>query len=168
MSGFRKVYADEGLGSVSGVVSSLPAGYTLGQHRQEGAKTYKLACNAGNSQASVGFFLTPVKGGAGAYSLTVSTTSKTYAAEGAVLCENATATTNTYFWGLVHGYTTKGTVADNISIPTGTQFYIGVDGKVDVMPQSVVTGNRAIGYNVGAVGTVTTGTLSGDPFITLI
>lgn len=168
MSGYRKVYADEGLGSVSGVVSSLPAGYTLGQLRQEGVNTYKLAYNAGNSQASVGYFLTPAKGGAGPYSLTVSSASKTFADIGAVYVHNATATTGTYFWGMVNGYSAKGLVGDASSIPTGSPFFIGANGTAELFPQSAVTGNNAVGFNVGAVGTVTTGALTGDPFINLL
>lgn len=170
--GFRQVHADGGLGSVSSVVSSLPAGYTLGEERMEqgatgGQKYYRLVYNAGGAEVGQGYFAKPV-GSAGPYSMTVTMASKTNAHIGAVLCENATSTTGTYFWGMVRGRSDAGVVGE-ASIATGGAFYIATDGAATLMPQSVVTGNIPIGINLGAAAskTVTTGALSGDVYINL-
>lgn len=167
--GYRQTHADGGLGGISGVVSSLPAGYELGEERREDGKDYILAYNAGGEQAGPGYFLTPIKTGAGPYSMTVTTTSKTHDHLGACLVQHATATTDTYFWGLVKGVA-AGVVADNISVATGSAFYIASDGQVSLMPQSVATGIEIVGRNMGsgATKTVTTGVQSGDPYIDLL
>jgi hypothetical protein len=141
----------------------LPAGYTLGELRNEGARTYKLVYNAGNSQISQGLFAAHAIAGAGAYSLTVSSASKTNAHIGAALCYNATATTGTYFWGLVKGVT-GGLTGDAASIPTGNMFFIGDNGKVTLMPQSAVTGNVAIGE---ALTTIEAAAVNGTAYINL-
>lgn len=171
--GYRQTHADAGLGGVSGVVSSLPAGYVLGEERQEkdqdgNIQVYRLVYNAGGEQAGPGYFMQRV-GSAGPFSMTVTTVSKTHAHIGAVLVEHATATTGTYFWGLVRGRSAQGVVGDASSIPTGSAFYIASDGQAELMPQSVVTGNTPVGVNLGgaATKTVTTGALSGDPYINL-
>ena len=168
--GYRQTHADSGLGQISGVVSSLPAGYTLGEERMEDLKTYRLVYNAGGAEVGQGYFATPLKTGAGPFSMTVTTTSKTFAHIGAVLCEQATATTGTYFWGLVRGRSAVGVVGDAASVPTGSAFYIGSDGQAQLHAQSAMTGNIAAGYNAGAAATktITTGALSGDAYINLI
>jgi hypothetical protein len=163
---------DAGLGSVSAVVSSLPVGYTLGQTRvvlnSTGAIKYKLVHNAGNSQISQGMVASPAAGSVGPYSVTVSTASKSNMHIGAAICVNVTATTGTYFWGAVNGRV-GGLLADVTSIPTGSALYIAANGSVELMPQSVVTGNTPIGINLGASATktVTTGTLSGDCYVVI-
>lgn len=167
--GFRQVHADEGLGSVSGVVGSLPAGYTLGEERMEDNKFYRLVYNAGGAEVGQGYFATPLKTGAGPFSMTVTTTSKSFAHVGAVLCENVTATTGTYYWGMVRGHSDTGVVGDAASTPTGSAFYIGSDGKANLHPQSAMTGQVAAGINLGgaATKTITTGALSGDVYVNL-
>lgn len=152
---------DAGLGTVSAVVSSLPAGYTLGEARMESGQKYRLFYNAGNSQISPGFCFTPATS-AGPYSITITTTSKTFDNVGAGVVYNATATTGTYFWGVVRGRVPV--VGDASSVPTGSAFYIGADGAVELFPQSVVTGNVVVGINLGGAAskTVTTGAKSGD------
>jgi len=154
--------ADAGLGGISSVVSSLPAGYTLGEARYLGATKYRLVHNAGNSQVNPGFGMTPVLS-AGAYSLTISSASKVNAHIGAAFVVHATITTGAYGWAAIGG-PIGGVVADATSIPTGSAFYLAANGQVEHMPQSVVTGNMIIGVNLGgsASKTVTTGTKSGD------
>lgn len=162
--GYRQIHADGGLGSVSGVVSSLPAGYTLGEVRRESNKEYRLVYNAGGATISPGYFATPVKGGAGPHSMTVTTTSKTFAHVGAVLCHNATATTGTYFWGLTKGASVA-VSGDTASIATGNGLYIAADGQVAQMPSSVPTGNICIGWNINTIITAAT---TGTAYINLL
>lgn len=167
MSGYRKVHADEGLGGVSGTVASLPVGYTLGEERSTGGKLYRLIHNAGNSQVSPGYFMVNGGAGAGPYSLTISSTSNSRQHIGAALVEHATLATGYYGWGFVRGYTTKGLVPED-TIATGAAFQLSNNGKARLAPQSLVTGNALLGYNVGAVGTMITDTLSGDAYINLM
>lgn len=157
---------DAQLGSVSAVVSSLPIGYSLGQTRNISGVKYQLIYNAGNSQISPGFIGTSGAGSVGPFSVTISTASKSNHHLGAVVCVNATATTGTYFWGAIDGRV-GALVADTTSIATGANFYIAANGQVELMPQSVVTGNTIIGVNLGgsASKTVTTGAASGDCYI---
>lgn len=153
--------ADAGLGSVSAVVTSLPAGYTLGEARFDSGIKYRLIYNDGGEQISQGFACKP-KGSVGPYSMTVTTTSKTFANIGAGVAHNATITTASYGWIAVQGRISV--VGDASSVPTGSAFYVGSDGKVELMPQSVVTGNVVVGVNIGGAAskTVTTGARSGD------
>lgn len=162
--GYRKIFGDQILGSVSAVATSLPAGYTLGEIREEGTRTYKLVHNAGGTDADPGKFLTPAKAGAGVYSLTISSTSKTNAHIGAVAVYHATATAGSYFWGLVKGVT-GGNFADAASLPTGNALFIGDNGTVTLMPQSAVTGNVAIGV---VITTIETGSKTGSAYINLL
>lgn len=158
---------DAGLGGISAVVSSLPLGYNLGHVRFDtSGNKYKLVYNAGNSQASTGFVVTAQAGSVGPHSVTVSTVSQKHGHLGAGLVVHATLTTGTYGWALLSGANVS-VVGDVSSIPTGSAFYIGTDGKVELMPQSLATGNTVIGVNLGgsASKTVTTGTKSGDCLI---
>lgn len=165
--GYRQTHADAGLGSVSGVVSSLPAGYELGEERLEDGKLYRLVFNAGGATAEKGFVMSPLKTGAGPFSMTVTTTSKTNDHVGAVVVHNATMTTDTYGWGLVRGRCQL--AGDTASIVTGGALYIAADGQVALFPQSASTGNIVIGRNVGGTttGTITTGAISGDAYVNL-
>lgn len=153
------------LNKISGTTGTLPAGVALGQPRWEGGVSYRLFCNAGNSAIAPGRAFAPI-GSAGPYSVTITTTSKTFDHIGAGFVVNATAATGFYFWGAVGG-PIGGVFGDASSVPTGSAFYIGSDGAVELFPQSAMTGNAAIGINLGgaATKTVTTGTKSGDVLI---
>ena len=163
----NRFLADAGMGSISAVVATLPLGYTLGESRTVGNLRYRLVYNAGNSQATVGSVVTAVQnGGAGPYSMTVSTVSQSFNHLGCAVVVNATATTGTYFWGAVEGRVGP-MIGDNTSVPTGSAFYVGAAGTISLMPQSIVTGNLVCGFNLGGAAskTVTTGTLSGDCYL---
>lgn len=151
-----RVFAAGGLGSISGVVATLPAGAKLGEERWDNGLKFRLFFNAGNSQINPGFAGSPRPVGGGAYSVTVTTTSKTGDHFGACVVHHATATTGTYFWGAVYGYLASGVAADASTITTGTRFYLAADGKMNLMPQSVVTGNAEVGVclNGPTAGTV--------------
>lgn len=173
--------ADAGMGGVSSVVATLPSAFLLGESRSIAGIKYRLCCNASTVQANPGTILSPVFS-AGAYSVATGG-SASFAHMGAVLVVHATATTGSFFWGAVYGYSAmqvgSGTVSvlgpqlkvqgDNTSVPTGSAFYISANGAVTVFPASVITGNIAAGINVGriAAATVTTGAASGDIFLFL-
>lgn len=149
----RQVFGSEGLGGISGVVTSLPVGFVLGEERQEGGISFRLVYNAGNSQASPGFLLARAFGGAGPYSMTVSTASDVNAHVGAVVCHHATATTGTYFWGAYRGYLASGLIATGITQLAGNASYMSTDGAVLPVTNTaasglVHSGNMAIGYTV--------------------
>lgn len=165
----NKFQVDAQLGGISSVVSSLPVGYNLGEIRTESNVVYKLCYNAGNSQINPGWLGSPANGSVGPNSLTISTASQKFHHYGAALVVHATATTGTYFWGAVRG-SGLAVAADNTSVPTGSAFYVGVNGTVDLMPQSLVTGNVVIGVNLGGAAskTVTTGAASGDCVVNLL
>ena len=154
------------LGKVSGTVTSLPAGYVLGEERWENAAKYRLMFNAGGASITQGFAAAPIMS-AGPYSLTVTTTSKTFDHIGAGFALNATVPTAAFFWGAVRFR--GAVVGDASSVPTGSFFYIASDGKVELTVQSVMTGNQIIGVNLGGAAskTITTGVLSGDAYVTL-
>lgn len=161
---------DPGMGGISSVVGTLPTGYQfgLGQTRVVGGVKYTLVYNSGNSQIDPGKIATSQGGSVGPYSVTISTASNTWAQFGAVVNVNVTATTGTYFWGAVAGRV-GGLYGNNVSVPTGSAFYIGVNGTVELMPQSVITGIIPCGINLGGAAskTVTTGAQSGDCYIGL-
>ena len=167
MPGEYRHSVDAGLGGISSVVATLPAGYTLGEARYEGNIKYRLFFNSGGEQIGPGFCFTPVIT-TGPYSVTITTTSKTFDHIGAGFIQHATSTTATFFWGAVRGRI-AGAVGDASSTPTGSVFYIGSDGKVELHTQSVITGSKAIGVNLGgsASKTITTGAKSGDPYVNL-
>lgn len=155
--------ADAGMGGISSVVATLPGGYTLGEARVVNGKKYKLVHNAGTTQISIGICASPVAiTGSSPNSVTVSTASQGFHHIGAVLCEHVTATTATYFWGLVRG-ATSGQVGDSASLPTGSVFALGDNGSIQVFPQSVVTGKAAVGYVITTVSNG--GARSGSTFV---
>lgn len=173
MAGDRKVHGDAGLGNISGVVSSLPAGYELGEDRQEGNYHYRLMYNAGNSEADIGDVVSVVAVGGGPYSCTITTTSDGGDAYGGAVVRHVTATTGTYFWGCTQGYPVlvKGGTA---SIATGGDIMVAIDGAVSTATTgatATVVGQLntrvVIGRNIGAAAskTITTGTASGDAYV---
>jgi hypothetical protein len=129
--------------------------------------------NAGGEQIDQGLVASVESSGGGPYSCTVTTTSDGLDGYGAVLCHHATATTDTYFWGVVRGYPVK-LKAGTASIATGTDFMIGVDGAVTThttAATATVIGQRQtrvlVGQNIGALAdsTITTDTRSGDAMV---
>lgn len=124
---YERAFGDGGLGGISGVVSSLPAGFSMGEVRWQNGIKYRLMHNAGNSQINPGMACKHAEAGAGPYSVTVSTvTEAVTGARGVVL--HATATTGTYFWGVVYGHPVK-VMASNISIATDAQVGLAANGK---------------------------------------
>lgn len=146
--GFKQVYGAEGLGTVSGVVSALPAGCSLGDKREENGLVYRLCYNAGNSAAYPGHAMSavPIKAvtsGAGDYSMTVTTVSGAWNGVNACVVHNATATTGTYFWGVTKGRLTSGLVCNAAA--------------------SASTGGAVTIDSAGGVAAVTTMSLSNPP-----
>lgn len=164
-----RCYADAGLGGISSVVATLPAGANLGEARVVNGVKYRLVCNASTSAQQIpGLVLSPLAAGAtGAYSVGTGA-SALHAHIGAVIVVHATVPTANYFWGAVSGSGLK-VIGDNTSVPTGSGFYISANGAVTLMPGSVITGNVVIGINNGSAAskTITTGAASGDCLIFL-
>lgn len=155
--------ADAGLGGVSAVVASLPAGYTLGEKRVVDGVKYKLVYNAGNTQVLPGQAVTPV-GSAGPYSVTITMATSSNKHFGAGVVQHATITTGTYGWVALSGRLPKGLYTSNTSIPTGSFVQLDTDGVFRLAPDSIVTGNAIVGVNVGGAAskTITTASPSGD------
>ena len=169
---YERAHGDAGLGGISGVVSSLPVGYTLGEERLFEGIWYRLMYNAGNSQANPGLVVAPL-GVGGPFSGTITTTSDGGQGYGAVVVKHATATTGTYFWGAFKGYPVK-VQGGTASIATGGDFMIAVDGAVSThttAATATVIGQREtrvlVGRNMGqtSAATITTLTASGDCYI---
>ena len=161
---FRSIFGAPGdLNSVSAVASSLPVGLSLGERRFEGDKLFILCYNKGNSAIPQGYCATPADGSAGPYSVTVSTASNSFHHIGAVHNNNASVPTANYFWGLKSGRA-DGAVC-NSAIATGVALKIAANGLYETIAQSVVTGVKAVGMNLGgaAAKTMTTGAFTGDP-----
>lgn len=138
-------FADAGLGTISGVVSSLPAGFALGELRTHDGAQYRLCYNS-SSDATIdqGKFAAPVLSGAGPNSVTVSYLSKTNAHIGAVQVAHATVSTGNYFWGLMHGPSPIGAVGDAASLPTGSAFYLSAGGLIALQNETSLTSGNAV------------------------
>lgn len=154
---YRQVMGDALLGSVSATVThsvfGLPAGYTLGERRDEGNITYQLVYNAGNSQINPGFVATSRQVGGGPYSVTVSTASDVNAHIGAVVNHHATVPTDCYFWGVKRGFLASGLVATSITQLLGNASRISTDGAVLPVTSTaasnlVASGNMAIAFTM--------------------
>lgn len=162
MSGSQKVFGGPGLGQLSAVVSSLPAGYKLGTERMEpNGDTYRLYYNACNQQISQGFAFARNVGsaaGAGPYSATVTTTTEV-AQNAAGMVIHATATTGTYFWGLEQNVGSGVAFVGVTAVASGGGTFalqLAANGKF-------TNGTtNAVGY---VVTTGTTGTLTGSCYV---
>lgn len=147
-----RIFAAGGLGSVSGVVSTFPAGAVLGEERWENGVKYKLFYNAGNSTIDKGYCFSPVTlaNTSTPFSVTVSTA--TNQGDGFVggLCIHATATTGTYFWGAVKGLVTASLLQSGSTLVTGDMFSPGLNGAMNGISAASATlsGNVALGYVV--------------------
>lgn len=161
MSGSQKVFGGPGLGQLSAVVSSLPAGYRLGTSRIEpNGDEYELFYNTCNQQISQGFAFARFTGSAtaGPYSATVTTvTEVAYNAAGMVV--HTTATTGTYFWGLVQNKASGVAFVGVTAVASGAGAFtlqLAANGKF------TNGATQAVGY---VVTTGTTGTLTGSAFV---
>lgn len=143
-----RVFAAGGLGSISGVVATAPAGANLGEERWHNGAKYRLFYNAGNSQISKGrCFVNSLTVGNGPYSVTVSTVTETVnKVMGAVV--HATATTGTYFWGVVRGGPVS-LLVSNVSVATQARLMVAADGNHTL----TATLTAAIAINAGATAT---------------
>lgn len=135
----RVIYGDGPLGDINSTATSLPAGYTLGEIRwnDTGTKKYRLFYNAGGASIPTGRVAAVANGGAGLYSVTVTTTTET-GATFAVCCNDLTVTvpTASYFWGVVWGHPVQ-LLASNISVGTDIAVMCAANGVV--MPATVPT-----------------------------
>ena len=149
MQSESRFWGDEGMGSISAVVASLPNGATLAEERIHSGVRYKLCYNAGNSQILPGNLAAPVSGG-GIASVTVTMASQA-GNVGFVVCNHTTATTGTYFWGAFRGVV-AGLIGDTVSIPTGNHICVGADGTVQLFNlNSVVSGKMDCGIVITTV-----------------
>lgn len=134
---------------VSSVAGSLPIGPQLGDVKIVNGIKYRLFFNDGGDVIYPGYMFKAKGAGQGPYSVTVTTTTESVSGiKGVVL--NATATTNTYFWGAVYGHPVK-MAASNISIATGVFVGPALGG------QCITTTTTAhfVGLNVGDATTAT-------------
>jgi hypothetical protein len=161
----ERYIVDAGMGGISSVVATLPAGYTLGEFRSKDGIDYKLVYNAGNSEIAPGKVAAPVLAGAGIHSLTISTASQGNNHIGAAVVVHVTATTGTYFWGAVKGVV-GGLVGDAASLPAGSALAISDNGTVQLMPASLVTGKVVAGVVLTAVSNG--GAKSGNAYVSFL
>lgn len=148
---YERAFGDGGLGGISGVVSSLPAGFSMGEVRWQSGIKYRLLHNGGNSQAIPGQGLVAIGAGAGPYTCTISSVSGSITGVRGI-CHHATATTGTYFWGVTFGHPVK-ILASNTSLATDAQVGIGVNGAFHL---TTTIGNmvaRNIGDSTSATAT---------------
>lgn len=134
---------DAGMGSISAVVATLPAGYTLGESRVVSGIKYRLFQNTGGSTIGVGSIAAPISVNAGPYSVSVSTASKSNHHIGACVVKHAAVATTYFFWGAVRGEVGP-MVGDAASIPTASYAYVGDNGTITLVPASALTGAPAV------------------------
>jgi len=154
---YRQVYGDAGLGDLSGTVTSLPAGYTLGEIREEegGTKRYRLMYNAGGASIPSNSVVARIGSGT-LYSVTVTTTSETGATLSAGVTEGAvTVPTDSYFWAGVWGHPFK-LISGTISIATGAKVTTAGTNPGYVMVATTPT-NNVIAVNIGDFASTVTG-----------
>lgn len=155
--GYRDTFGDSGLGGISAVVTANgaapPAGYQLGEVRQEGGIVYQLVYNAGNSVILPGLGASSRQVGGGPYSVTVSTAIDVNAHIGLVVAHHATVPTDCYFWGAKQGFLASGLIATSITQLLGNASKINTDGcflPVTATAASclVASGNMAVAFTV--------------------
>lgn len=160
MSGSQKVFGGPILGQLSAVATSLPLPYKLGLERIESnGDVYKLFHNTCNQQISKGFAFARNTGsaaGAGPYSATLTTvTEVAYNAAGMVV--HSTATTGSYFWGLVKNVASAVAYVGGTALATpGTYMQVAANG---VFTNGTT---QAVGYSVA---TNVTAVLGGSTFV---
>jgi len=157
--GYRQVFGDGGLGSLSGTVTSLPAGVNLGEVRwnEDGTKKYRLFYNAGGASIPSNYVFQRSFGGTSAYSVTVTTTSETGNTAAAGMNEGVvTIPTASYFWGAVYGHPFKLVMA---TASVGTDVGVcmeGTSGGGKCMISTTPSFN-CIAYNLGDFSSTVTG-----------
>jgi len=147
----RHIYGDEGLGSPSGVVTSLPVGYALGEERVRDNIKYQLVYNNGNSAIEPGNLCisTSVVANQTLYSVTLTSVTESVAGIRGC-CHHATVATGSYFWMVRHGHPVN-LMASNISIATAAKVGPAAAGKV----VTTDTAANYVGYNVGDAASAT-------------
>lgn len=159
------IFAEGGLGSVSGTVATLPAGAAMGMERWHDGKMYRLFCNASNQTLAKGAGFArsagSAAGGVGPYSVTVTTTTESLTGV-AGACEHATVSTANYFWGVVWGHPVA-LLQSNISVATDAYVTPAADGKFTL----TTTASHKVALNMGdsSTGTATTDAVSGRFFV---
>lgn len=154
----RETFGDEGLGSISGTVSTLSPGVDLGEARMHNGAVYRVFYNAGNSQISKGrCFVASVTVGNSPYSVTVSTVTETvFKVMGAVV--HSTVPTGNYFWGVTSG----GPVAllvSNVSVATNALLMVAADGN------HTLTATTTAGVAINGPSTATTDAIGGQFYV---
>lgn len=145
--GDKLTRADGGdLTGISGVVATLPAGYTLGEGRMYDGDMYRLVHNTCNQQVIPGYLVAANVGSAaaaGPYSCTITTTTEVCkTVMGAV--KHATATTGTYFWALTETLKNPVTLSGVTAIAsTGVYVLPAANGQI-----TNGTTTAIIGYSV--------------------
>lgn len=142
----RQTFGDPGLGALNGTVTSLPAGYNLGEVRwnDDQSKKYRLMYNASGASIPTGGVFAKVSTGS-PYSCATGATET--GATTVLGCNDAlmstgssydavTIPTASYFWGCVYGHPV-GLLASNISVGTGIPVLMATDFKV--IPSTVPT-----------------------------
>lgn len=164
-----RVFVGGGLGGISNTVTSLPAGYTLGEERWEGGIKYRLFYND-KTIANVGLVLSPQAASLGPYSCSVSTTSGLNQHFGACVAHNTTVPASSFFWGAVQGYLASGLVATIHCLVTNGAIVISDVGSVDgarTVASCFVSGNVPIGIVTTGAAAGTVNVRQGSVFINL-
>jgi len=163
-----RIFAAGGLGSISGVVATKPAGADMGEERWDNGIKYRLCCNASlGTPAYPGHVLSAIPSasvGAGnsMYSMTMTTVSGSLNGDACAVVHNATVPTGYYFWGATFGRLASGLICGQASASTGNA--VGVDaagycGLISTMSLS----DRPIAINLSSMITgLTSPTRTGD------
>lgn len=164
-----RVFVGGGLGGISNTVTSLPAGYTLGEERWEGGVKYRLFYND-KTQIAPGLVASPQAASLGPYSVSVSTTSGLNQHFGACVVHHATALASSYFWGVTQGYLASGLLATIHCLVTNGAIVISDVGAVDgarPVASCFVSGNVPIGIVTTGAAAGTVAVRQGSVYINL-
>lgn len=156
--GYRDTFGDEGLGSISNTVTTLPPGVSLGERRVEGGIEYKLVYND-KTEIAPGLVASPVPLSGGPYSVTVTTVTGLGNEAGMVVVHNATVPASSYFWGVTRGYLASGLVATGVTLATGFAIQVAAGGSVIGVSTNAVSSYAKSGGV--AIGTVLNGPTAG-------
>lgn len=160
----ERFFADEGLGSVSATVATLPNGCNLGEERINAGIRYRLCYNGGTAAIAQGKVASPVPiANQTIGTVCVSTTSRSFHHMGAVVAVNTSVSAGAYFWGAYKGIV-GGMVGDAASLPTGSLICVGDSGAITLFPAgSTATGWIPVGFVITSVSNG--GTATGNCFI---
>lgn len=155
-----RIFAADGLGSISGVVETKPAGADMGEERWDNGIKYRLCCNASlGTPAYPGNVLSAIPsavvgGGNGPYSMTMTTVVDAHNGDLAAMVHNATVPTGYYFWGATYGYFASGVVVSDTSASTGNALGVAADGAFGLVTTMSAL-NRVIAINLHGSMTTT-------------